>query len=344
MTDAIVDNAVHFLDGGEGTDNPFFLYLSFTAPHAPIQAPAADIARHRGRYRNGWDALRKSRYERQIALGLLDPSTALSPRDSAVPPWAAAGDHDLQDLKMAIYAAQVDTMDRGVGRVLAKLREIGQEDNTFILFLSDHGACPGDVCADREERLNRPPFLGGPESFAPYGTAWANLSNTPWRKFKTSLREGGISIPMIAVAPGSIAEPGGFCREIGHQIDIMPTILELTGAEYPRQFRGRDVHPWEGVSFAPSLRGERREPRSPLFWEFRGKRAVRDGSWKLVADAEEGPWELYDISRDRSELRNLAHDQPTRVLEMSAQYAAWASRCGVRPWAEMEPLLRDTLH
>ena len=167
------------------------------------------------------------------ALGIIDESAALSPRDPSVPSWEETGDQELQDLKMAIYAAQVGVMDRGVGRVLSKLKAMGQEDNTLVLFLADHGACARRLPRRARGRFNRPPYLGGRDSFATYGTAWANVGTTPRRKFKTYLEEGGISIPMIAVWPGSIAKPGGLCHDLGHQIDLMPTILEITGSRVP---------------------------------------------------------------------------------------------------------------
>jgi arylsulfatase A-like enzyme len=340
LTDAIADYAVEFLREGLGARDPFFLYLAFTAPHFPIHAPAADIARHRGRYRRGWDALRATRYERMTRLGTADGASPLSPRDPGVPAWAEAPDPDLQDLRMAIFAAQVEVMDRGIGRVLAQVKAMEAEENTLFFFLSDHGACNAAVCAEREPRLNRPPYLGGPESFAPFGQAWANASNTPWREFKGTLWQGGLSIPMIAAGPAAIARPGGLCDQVGHQFDILPTILELTGAEYRPPRQGRTAPALEGVSLAPVLRGRRAIARDPLFWELEGARVVRDGDWKLVAP-DEGAWELYDMTKDRSELRDLSGEEPKRVQRLADKHAAWAARCGVRPWSEMKPQLQN---
>lgn len=340
LTDAITEHAVDFL-GKEGRGpNPFFLYVAFTAPHTPLQAPAEDIAKYRGKYRQGWDALREGRLQRMKAAGLMEASVKLSPRDPNVPAWSTVAEPDLMDLKMAIYAAQISRMDRGIGRILARLREIGQEQNTLVLFLSDNGGSSSENISDRAEKFNRAPYLGGPDSYTSYGRPWANASNTPLRKFKAGLYEGGIRAPMIAVWPGMVAQPGGFCPAPVHIIDYMSTFVEISGARYPNRINGREIHPMEGTSFLPLLKGSRTERRAPLFWELEGNRAMRDGAWKLVAEPGKA-WELYDLLRDPTELQNLAREKPALVDEMAAQYANWATRCGVLPWEKISSSMQN---
>jgi len=339
MTDAVGDHAVEFLDRPRDPNSPFFLYTAFTAPHFPIQAPAADIARHRGRYRAGWESRRRQRHERMRALGLIGPDVPLSKAPPEFGTWAEA-DQDLQDLKMAIFAAQVEVMDRNVGRILAKIKQLGAEENTLVLFLSDHGGCAAEVCAKRAPELNRPPYLGGPESFAPYGRAWANVSNTPWRGFKGLLEEGGISIPLIVSWPGAGLAAGSLCHEVGHQVDVLPTLAEAAGVAYPEQFRGRELTPLAGRSLAPLFQDGRLGARAPLFWEFQGLRAVRADGWKLLG-AEDQPWALYHLGTDRGEAQDLATQEPARVAALAGAYANWAKRCGVRPWREMAPHLHN---
>jgi arylsulfatase len=334
MTDAIADHAVEYIGEAGKSDEPFFLYTAFTAPHFPNMAPAADTARNRGRYRGGWDALREERYRKMRSMGIVDAKTPMSPRNPNVLPWAKTDDQDIEDLKMAIYAAQIEVMDRGIGRMLAKLRAIGREENTLIFFTSDHGACAARTIGERDPKFNLPPYLGGPESYAPYGYSWANASNTPWRKYKDSLWEGGIRVPMIAACPGAVATEGGICPDLTHHTDFMPTILELAGGEYPEQFRGRKLQALEGASFARSLQGRTPPSRGPMYWELEGMRAVRDKGWKLVAN-DGGPWSLYHLAEDPSELRDLSRDVPDRVRQLETLWSKWAERCGVLPWREI---------
>ena len=341
MTDAIADHAVEFLAGIEPGQEPFFFYLAFTAPHSPLHAPPEDIAKYRGRYLRGWDALRRERFSRQQAMGLVGREEVLSPRDPGAPAWDEVEDRDLQDLKMAIYAAQIEKMDAGIGRVLAELRRTGKDQDTLVVFLSDNG---GDGDADlsrfRPKEFNRPPYLGGPESFDSYGRGWGNLSDTPFRKFKVWLNEGGIAAPLIVAGPGVQTEAGSICHEPGHVVDLMATFVELGGAKYPRRYQDRDIWPMEGVSLAPCLRGKQSPRAIPIFWELEGRRAMRDGPWKLLG-REDDSWELYDLSADRCELHDLAGPQPERVRAMANKYETWARRCGVKRWKEISPHLSN---
>lgn len=340
MTDAIVEQAVAQLQDAAQAPEPFFQYLSFTAPHFPLHAPEAAIARHRGRYRAGWDVIRQERFSRMQAMGIIGPQTKLSPRDPGVEAWSEVQDPELMDLRMAIYAAQVELMDTGIGRVLATLRATGAEENTVVIFLSDNGGAPADLSSFRPEKFNRAPYLGGPESYDGYGKSWANVSDTPFRKFKGMLEEGGIATPLIVAGPGVDRPPGSLCHEFGHIIDFMPTFMELARADYTAHRRGNETIPYEGVSLVRSWRGGSIPRTQPLRWELEGQRAVRDGDWKLLG-REDAPWELYHLAADRNELRNLAADHPERVSHMVADYTAWADRCGVDSWKKVSPNLRN---
>ncbi|OPZ17088.1 MAG: Arylsulfatase [candidate division BRC1 bacterium ADurb.BinA364] len=332
-TDAFTDYAISYLEDSqtpEKAGKPFFLYLAYTAPHYPLQAPEEDIARYRGKYMIGWDELRAQRRARQVEMGLIDPAWAFPDRDEKSMPWSQADDKEEWDLKMAVYAAMVDRMDQNIGRLLARLRELGQEQNTLIFFLADNGGCA--------ENVNRTPDIP-PGTLASYRTVdlpWANASNTPFRKFKSWNHEGGISTPLIACWPDGI-EPGGQTDQVGHIIDIMPTCLELAGAEYPAEMNGEAVLPIEGKSLAPVLRGEIREGHEWLFWQHGESRAARQGQWKLVGYGAQA-WELYDMKADRGETNNLASADPDRTEAMARKWFEWAKRCNLsKKTVEMVP-------
>jgi len=324
MTDAFTDAAVRFLDEQRGSDKPFFLYLAYTAPHWPLHAWPEDIAKYKGKYMAGWDALREQRHRRMIEMGIVDARWPLSPRDPTSPAWDDVKDQAAADLKMAVYAAQIDRLDRDIGMVLARLRDIGAADNALVLFLADNGGCA--------EEINRgePGVPPGPkESFLSYGLPWANASNTPFRRFKHWVHEGGIATPLIAYWPNRIRNAGTITHQPGHIIDLMATCVDLAGAKYPATYKGREILPMEGRSLRPILEGKTREPHPAIFWEHEGNRAVRQGKWKLVSLGR-GEWELYDLEADRTELNNLASQQPDRVKEMAAMYDRWAERCNVK--------------
>lgn len=324
ITDAFTEKAVDFI-GQYGAGNaPFFLYLAYTAPHFPLHALPADIARYRGRYQQGWDALRRERHARIIRMGLVESRWPLSTRDPEAPAWDSVQDKDQKDLRMAVYAAQIDRMDQGIGRVLNKLREAGAESNTLVLFLSDNGGC-----AEVKEKSKPGAPIGTADSSASYGLPWANASNTPFRLFKHWAYEGGISTPLIAYWPAVIQT--GLTHEAGHIIDILPTCLEAAGVRYPETYRGNSILPVEGRSLLPIFRGKQRKPHDALFWEHEGNRAIRKGNWKLVAGFRE-PWELYDMKADRTETQDLAARHPTMVRELAEEYGRWAKRCNVVPW------------
>jgi len=331
ITDAITDNAVAFVDDHDRNhgETPFFLYVAYTAPHWPLHAHPEDIERNRGRYLKGWDALRAERLERMIELGIVDDDCPLTPRDRRVPPWEEAKDQDDKDLRMAVYAAQIEIMDRGVGAVVEALERTGQLENTLILFLADNGGC-----AEIIDRGEPGVPAGHPDSFLSYGIGWANASNTPFRLYKHWVHEGGIATPLIAHWPEVIQNGGGWTDQVGHVIDLMATCLDVAGAAYPSEFEGREITPLEGRSLKPIFEGRERAGHKAIFWEHEGNRAVRKGRWKLVSRYP-GAWELYDLETDRVELNDLADAHPDRVAELAKLYEAWADRAGVVPWGEL---------
>ena len=325
-TDAFTDYALKYLDQYRGEGKPFFLYVGYTAPHYPLHARPEDIARYRGKYMLGWDELRRRRYDRLIDAGLIDKRWAMSARDDIVPRWDDVEDKDAWDLTMAVYAAMIDRMDRNIGRIGAKIKEMGVEDNTLVLFLSDNGGCAG--------KANYTPDIppGPVESYRSVDPPWANASNTPFRKYKVWDHEGGISTPLIAYWPNVIKQGGAITHQMGHIIDIMATFVDVAGAGYPSSYAGHDVLPMEGKSLLPVLQGNRREDPEAIFWQINknsGARAVRTPEWKLVTPGPGKPWELYDMEADRTELNNRADKYPGKARELANQYEAWVQRCNL---------------
>lgn len=329
-TDLWTEFGLKFVDEALQARKPFFLYVAHNAPHFPLQAPQEDIARWRGKFKAGWDKLRQARYERQIAMGLIEKSWPLSPRLPEVPAWESlsATEQDRYDHIMAIYAAVVERMDRSVGALVDGLRKRQVLDDTLILFMSDNG---GNAEAGIQGRL-KGENPGDAQSDVFVGQCWATLNNTPFVRYKHFTDEGGIATPLIAHWPKGIAagKRGKFDGQPGHVIDIMPTCLDVAGAKYPITFNGNPITPLEGVSLAPSFQGKPLKRERPLFWEHEENRAVLDGQWKLVALAGE-PWRLYDTLNDRTELKNLAAAQPDRVKALSAAWDQYAARANVLP-------------
>ncbi len=364
-TDAISDQAVAYIEqhAKAHPDQPFFEYVAYTAPHWPLHAHEADIARYKGRFDRGWDALREERLEKLVASGLLKDTWKLTERDPSQPPWSEAqADEQFRAWTlrcMEVYAAQIDRMDQGIGRIIAALEKTGQLDNTVFIFLADNGACAEDIpegvsidelvsklmIARAETRSGEPVHFGndpsrmpGPENtYQSYGTAWANLSNAPFRLYKHWIHEGGIATPLIIHWPRGIGERGGIRHAPGYLPDIMATILDITGTAYPATFEGRPIDPIEGQSLLPVF-AQDGATRAPMFWEHEGNAAVRIGQWKLVKRYPR-PWELYDLEADRTELHDLAVQHPERVADMAGQYGAWAARCGVIPREQIVTLM-----
>jgi arylsulfatase A-like enzyme len=328
MTDAFTEYALKWLDEYGQADKPFFLYLAYTAPHWPLHAWPEDIAKYRGKYLKGWDALRLERHARQIEMGIVERRWPLTPRDPLVPAWDQVADKQVRDLRMAVYAAQIDRMDQGLGRVLARVKTLGQENNTLVMFLSDNGGC-----AEENIRGEQSVPPGPADSFTSYGRCWANASNTPFRLYKHWVHEGGIATPFIAYWPSAIEQGNRLIHDTGHIIDVMATCLDVAGVDYPKTYNDNQITPLEGQSLLPLFQGQHRKGHDALYWEHEGNRAVRQGKWKLVSRHPDR-WELYDLEADRTELNNLAGGQPERVQEMTGMYERWAARCGVLPWGK----------
>ncbi len=342
LTDAFTDNALRLMDD-RASGQPFFLYLAYTAPHWPLHAREQEIRKYRGRYLAGWDALRASRHARMKKMGIVDPRWEITPRDPGVPAWESQKDKEWQAHRMAVYAAQIDRMDQNIGRVLAKLRETREVENTLVMFLADNGGCAEGIqpnfrnldgkvktAGGRIVRYgNLPSIEPGPgDTFQSYGTGWANASNTPFRLYKHWVHEGGISTPFIARWPAMQQKTGGLVPQVGHVIDLMPTCLDAAGAAYPKTHRDQEITPAEGTSLVSAIKGTAVKRPKPLFWEHEGNRAVHSGDWKLVSRHNE-TWELSNLAEDRTEMHNLAGHNAGRVKEMTGLYEAWAKRCGV---------------
>ena len=346
LTDGIGENAAAYIQAAAKKPDPFFLYVPFTSPHWPLHAFESDIARYKGRYAQGWDALREERRQRMIRMGLVDKRWGLTPRDRDVPAWKDAPDKAWQERRMEVYAAQIDRMDQNVGRILDALRSSGKDNNTLVLFLADNGGCAEDLkpgsqtySVPQKTREGRPvqtgnvPGLmpGADDTFQSYGTGWANASNTPFRLYKHWVHEGGISTPLIARWPKGIARRNTITHEPGHLIDLMATCVDISGAQYPAQYGGSAITPMEGRSLRPAFGGQPIRRDDAIYWEHEGNRAVLDGKWKLVSRFPDR-WELYDLEADRSELHDLATADPARVERMTALYDRWAARANVVPW------------
>ena len=282
---------------------------------------------------------------RMIQMGLIDAEWPLSPRDRRIDAWSdTTGDPAWRARQMAVYAAMIDRMDQGIGKIVTALRKRGNFDNTLVLFLSDNGGCdeaPGlpwisRFATDQEDTSrwgNRTDVQAGPRgTFQSYGIPWANASNTPFRRYKSEVHEGGIATPLVAHWPAGIGSAlrGRLVEDPGHVIDLMATSVDLAGTGYPAAHGGREVQPMEGVSLRPAFEGKPLARGKPLFFEHEGNRAITEGSWKLVSMAGK-KWELYHLKADRTEQQDLAGEQPERAERMAALWTEWAKRAMVIP-------------
>lgn len=325
-TDLWTDYGIRFIDEARKESKPFFLYLAHVAPHFPLQASAEDIAKFRGKYKRGWDALSRERLKRQRKLGLIDADWKPETRPDAISAWEklTAKEQDRFDKIMAVYAAVVYRMDKSVGRLVDALKSRGVLDNTLILFMSDNG---GNAESGPNGRTKGDPTKATSSWFC--GRSWAHLQNTPFREYKHYNHEGGIASPLIAHWPAKIKRAGWF-REPAHVIDIMATCVDVGGATYPKSHKGKEILPTEGVSLLPALTGGRL-PKRALYWEHEGNAAVRLGDWKLVRKGRRRPWELFDLKSDRTEQNNLVDSRPKEAAKLKAQWRAWAKRANVLP-------------
>lgn len=332
-TDAISDNAVQFIRDHQKdhAKSPFFLYVAYTSPHWPLHALKEDIARYRGKYRAGWDTLRPQRQKKMLELGIIESNWKMPATDTGPFKDLTEKQIDELDLRMAIYAAQVDRMDQGIGRVIDTLTKEGLLNDTLVLFMADNGAC-----AEIIER-GTGGEMGGRDSFTSYGVGWAWFSNGFLRLFKHWVHGGGVSSPLIVHWPARIpaSAHGQLRRQPGHLIDIMATCVDIAGAKYPTEYQGHKITPLVGKSLAPAFAGKNIE-RDAIFWEHEGNKAVLFYPWKLVAK-HPGTWELYNLAKDRAETNDLAKSEPERVRELAARWTGWAERSNVfplRPYAD----------
>ncbi len=366
-TDAISDHAVKFVadHGKEHADKPFLLYVAYTAAHWPMHALPEDIAKYKGKYAGGYEPARKARFEKAAKLGLIDPKQPMSPTAGE---WDKVADKAWEAAGMEVYAAMVDRMDAGVGKIVAELKRTGTLDNTLILYMQDNGGCaepqgrtgnknhpnidrpakptfpplapdallpPGSVPPQTRDgfpvRMGPKATPGPADTYVAYGRGWANVSNTPFREYKHWVHEGGISTPLIAHWPKGISAKGELRTQPAHLIDVMATCVELSGATYPAKVGEHAIAPPEGKSLTPAFANKPID-REAIYWEHEGNRAVRAGDWKLVAKGPGAAWELYDIAADRVESSDLAAKEPERAKKMAAMWEAWATRAKVLPW------------
>lgn len=370
-TDAISDNAVSFIEN-HNTDKPFFLYLPYTAAHWPMHAKPEDIEKYKGKFDAGWDAMREEKYTKMIELGLIKPEWKLSDKDD-IPNWQEAEQKEWYSSLMEVYAAMVDNMDQGIGRVMGILGDKGIKNNTLVFFLQDNGGCAeefgfrqaiepnhkdvsmnelkpmgkDELQTDMVPRYTRDgkPVLsgiglepGGANTYLGYGKPWANASNTPFRMYKHWVHEGGIATPLIVHWPDGIVTKNEFRNDPGHLIDIMATCLDVADADYPKTYKEHTITQIEGISLKPTFENKSLEERA-IFWEHEGHKAVRFGNLKLVSKWSknaEYTWELYDMNTDRSETNDLSKEMPTKVKELESKWMAWAKKAGVRNWDTKE--------
>ena len=373
-SDAISDNATKYIHDyfESGADKPFFLYVSYTSAHWPMHAHEKDIAKYKGKYDKGFESVREARYEKAKALGVIE---GIWPMSKGAQSWEK-NPHNEWDIRcMEVYAAMVDNMDQGIGRIVAKLEEQGALENTLIIYLQDNGGCaeyygrasnaekikdktyeplgkdglqkkiwpPMQTRDGRPVRTGPETMPGAEDTFVAYGTGWANTSNTPFRGYKHDGYEGGIGTPFIVHWPEGIAEErrDKIVHDPAHLIDLMPTFVEAAGATYPTRVEDNNIKPMEGVSLLPTFGGEALGRKSALGFEHHGNLALRDGRWKIVSyyrrDQKETKWELYDMEADRTELNDLAKEMPDKLGEMVGKWHAWANRVGVQPWPIQRP-------
>lgn len=322
MTDAFTDHAIQYLDQQQQSkaSNPFFLYLAYTAPHFPIHALEEDIAKYEKLYEQGWDITRMNRYLKMAKLRLTDQRYQLTQRPTDIPAWENAQDKKTWVRKMAVYAAMIDRMDQNIGKLIQTLRKNGQYDNTLIVFLSDNGGCAENVSGRNYNDSTKK--IGEKGSYMTYDYPWANVSNTPFKKYKRFMHEGGMITPFIMQWPAGFKANKTYGNQIGHVIDLMPTALELAGIPV-KDLPGQSLsYLWKANSVAPRT----------YCWEHEGNQAIRQGDWKLVKDQEDPSWELYNLKLDPTETNNLASKEMARVKSMQAVYVNWSQKVGVQPF------------
>ncbi len=320
-TDYFTNYALDWLDEYKNENNPFFLYLAYTAPHDPLQAWPKDIAKYKGKYNGGYEKIRKQRYKKQLQMGLIDESYKLS--SPTYKNWDKLSDSIRNDeiRTMEVYAAMIDRMDQNIGRVLTKLEELGKAENTLVIFVSDNGASAENAGSNINDDYGE---IGSMTRWTSLGSSWANVGNTPFRYFKGNSYEGGINTPCIAFWPGKI--PGNSVTEFpGHFIDFMATIVDVTGATYPEEYNNQKITPMQGISLLPVLKGQKAEREGSIFWEWKEGQAMYYDGLKIVKQGRNRPWDLYNIEKDPTETNNLARKNTEKVKELDKMFREWKS-------------------
>lgn len=330
-TDAFTDSAVRFLRD-QKDDKPFFLYLAFNAPHWPLQAKEEDIKLFAEKYAIGWDNVRANRYQKQLQMGLVEKQWGFSERDTAVRAWNALNAEEKKRVtyRMAVYAAQIKCLDDNVGKLIAALKQKAVYDNTLIIFLSDNGACAEtyqELGSQPDSLINNPDFSGA----VSYGMGWANASNTPFRKWKNRAEEGGISAPFIMQWPAGITAKNKIEKTPAYLIDIMPTLLSVSGAAYPAAYAGETIYPLTGHSLQPVFTGKAFKQHEYMYWEHENNAAIRKGDYKAVHSLTNNTWVLYDLLHDRAETKDLSAAQPAILNELKTKWEEWARANFVLP-------------
>ncbi len=314
-TDTWTDWALELLRQYRKEEKPFALYLAYQAPHDPLQAWPEDIEKYAGMYKKGYSAIREARYRRLIESGLLDeesyPLSAPTHRD-----WESLSQEEKADQarRMQVYAAMIDRMDQNIGRIIDYLKEHGELENTVFMFASDNGASAEVV------RKGKGP-IGSMTRWASLGKDWANVGNTPFRYYKNWSYQGGIATPFIVHWPG-VVPAGSQTDYVAHFIDLMPTLVEIADAEYPERYKDETVVPMQGKSLLPVLKGKDRRREGPIYWEWRGGKAVYQDGWKIIKQGDR-PWELYDLRIDRSETVNLIESHPSLADRLKGEWQTW---------------------
>ncbi len=320
MTDAFTDHAIDYLNIENKTRdaNPFFLYLAYTAPHFPLHALEPDIAKYEKLYEQGWDITREKRYRKMLGLGMIDQNYIFTARPKEIPAWDTIKEKAEWVRKMAVYAAMVDRMDQNIGRLINTLKANGQYQNTLIIFLSDNGSSDENM---DQRKFNDPlKKIGEKGSYKTYDLPWANVSNTPFRKYKHFMHEGGIISPCIIQWPAGIKPMKQYAKGIGHVIDLLPTALELAGVM-------QTSLPGTSLSY---LWKQTIMPERTYCWEHEGNQAIRKGNWKLVKDKEDASWELYNLLKDPTETKDLASSDLDKVNELMTAFTNWKKKVGVK--------------
>lgn len=355
-TDFITDKTIDMLDDLKSEDEPFFIYVAYNAPHWPLHAKPEDIAKYKGMYDEGWDVLREKRYARMVELGLISPGQTPVSRNESGRLWENETDKELEAANMEVHAAMIDCVDQGVGRIIQKLKDTGEYDNTIIIFSSDNGASSENYSIgefDRHDRTRDGQMVthnsrtpGDELSYNYLGTGWAGAINTPFRYWKAESFHGGIAAPTIVHWPaGMKSGRGTIVDEPCHFIDIMPTCISLAGAEYPTTYKGHKIHPLaaEGRSLLPLISGEGEwNGERTLFWEHENGRAVRVGNWKMTS-LRNGGWQLFDLSTDYSETNNVAAEHPDKVRELKTLWNNWAKSVGLTVEEDMPDTEKELL-